>query len=131
MVRTGSGAIPLEGALVTVRGGNAIEGDALASFITDRSGNTPRIALPAPSKRYSESPGDGVPYGIYNVEVSIPGYYANIYSNIPVFDTITSVQTADMIPLPESGSDLQYGGKEVILFDARTGERLRGKENES
>ena len=34
-VRTGGGAIPLEGALVTLRGDESIEGDAIASFITD------------------------------------------------------------------------------------------------
>ena len=47
-VRAGEGAIPLEGALVTLRGGEATRGDAIASFITDQSGNTPRITLPAP-----------------------------------------------------------------------------------
>ncbi len=123
-VRTGAGAIPLEGALVTLRGDEAIEGDAIASFITDLSGNTPRITLPAPPRINSESPGGGKPYASYSADISLDGYYSNLYTNIPIFDTITSVQTAYLIPLPEDGSGRT---EEVLTFDARTGERLRGE----
>ncbi|MBQ2242436.1 MAG: hypothetical protein II319_09875 [Clostridia bacterium] len=126
-VRAGEGAIPLEGALVTLRGGDATEGDAIASFITDRSGNTPRITLPAPPRINSESPNGGKPYATYSADISLDGYFTNLYTNIPVFDTITSVQTAYLIPLPEDGSSRT---EEVLLFDARTGERLRGEGDE-
>ena len=126
-VRAGEGAIPLEGALVTLRGGDATEGDAIASFITDRSGNTPRITLPAPPRINSESPGGGKPYASYSADISLDGYFTNLYTNIPIFDTITSVQTAYLIPLPEDGSGRS---EEVLLFDARTGERLRGESDE-
>ena len=126
-VRTGSGAIPLEGALVTLRGDEAIEGNAIASFITDQSGNTPRITLPAPPRINSESPEGGKPYASYSADISLDGYYSNLYTNIPIFDTITSVQTAYLIPLPEDGGreeDVEF------VFDARTGERLRGESDE-
>ena len=126
-VRAGEGAIPLEGALVTLRGGDATEGDAIASFITDQSGNTPRITLPAPPRINSESPNGGKPYASYSADISLDGYFTNLYTNIPIFDTITSVQTAYLIPLPEDGSSRS---KEVLLFDARTGERLRGESDE-
>ena len=126
-VRAGEGAIPLEGALVTLRGGDATEGDAIASFITDRSGNTPRITLPAPPRINSESPNGGKPYASYSADISLDGYFTNLYTNIPIFDTITSVQAASLTPLPEDGSGRT---KEVLLFDARTGERLRGEGDE-
>ena len=126
-VRAGEGAIPLEGALVTLRGGDATEGDAIASFITDRSGNTPRITLPAPPRINSESPNGGKPYATYSADISLDGYFTNLYTNIPIFDTITSVQTAYLIPLPEDGCSRT---EEVLLFDARTGERLRGEGDE-
>jgi hypothetical protein len=126
-VRAGEGAIPLEGALVTLRGGDATEGDAIASFITDRSGNTPRITLPAPPRINSESPGGGKPYASYSADISLDGYFSNLYTNLPIFDTITSVQTAYLIPLPEDGSGRSG---DVLLFDARTGERLRGEGDE-
>lgn len=126
-VRAGEGAIPLEGALVTLRGGDATEGDAIASFITDQSGNTPRITLPAPPRINSESPNGGKPYASYSADISLDGYFTNLYTNIPIFDTITSVQAAYLIPLPEDGSGRT---EEVLLFDARTGERLRGEGDE-
>ena len=126
-VRTGAGAIPLAGALVTLRGDEAIEGDAIASFITDNSGNTPRITLPTSPRINSESPNGGKPYASYSADISLDGYYSNLYTNIPVFDTITSVQTAYMIPLPEDGG---RDGDGILVFDARTGERLRGETDE-
>lgn len=126
-VRTAQGAIPLEGALVTLRGDSSIEGDAIASFITDQSGNTPRITLPAPPRINSESPNGGKPYSSYSADISLDGYYSNLYTNIPIFDTITSVQSAYMVPRPEDGSGR---ADEEFIFDARTGERLRGESDE-
>ncbi len=126
-VRTGSGAIPLEGALVTLRGEEATEGDAIASFISDQSGNTPRITLPAPPRAASESPGSGKPYASYSADISLEGYHTNLYTNIPIFDGITSVQTAYLIPLPEDGTS---SSGQIFTFDARTGEQLRGEADE-
>ncbi len=126
-VRTGSGAIPLGGALVTLRGEETTEGDTIASFISDQSGNTPRITLPAPPRADSESPGNAKPYASYSADISLKGYHTNVYTNIPVFDGITSVQTAYLVPLPENGTQ---GGGEVFTFDARTGEALRGGSDE-
>ncbi len=122
-VRTGSGAIPLEGALVTLRGEDTAEGDSIASFISDQSGNTPRITLPAPPRAVSESPGNGKPYASYSADISLKGYHTNLYTNIPIFDGITSVQTAYLVPLPEDGGT---SSRETFTFDARTGEQLRG-----
>ena len=126
-VRAGEGAIPLEGALVTLRGSEALEGDAIASFITDQSGNTPRITLPAPPRANSERPNGGLPYASYSADISLDGYYSNLYTNIPIFDSITSVQTAYLVPLPENGN---RSSEEEFIFDARTGERLRGGSDE-
>lgn len=106
-VRAADGAIPLEGALVTLRRGtDAIgQGDGIASFTTDRSGLTPRIYLAAPPRSNSDEPGGPRAYATYSVEVSLPGYHSNVYTDIPVFDGITSVQTAILIPLPEDGAE--------------------------
>lgn len=104
---TARGAIPLEGANVTVR--NRLpefeegRGDAVVSSVTDRSGNTQRIALPAPPRAASETPGDAKPYSTYDIEVFADGYYQHRYYGIPIFDGITAVQQADLIPLPENG----------------------------
>ena len=106
-VTTARGAIPLEGAHVTVsnyapefEGGR---GDIISVYKTDRSGVTERFALPAPPRSLSMSPGNGKTYTTYNIGVSKEGYYTQSYINAPVFDGITSIQTADMIPLPDNG----------------------------
>lgn len=130
-VRTANGAIPLEGALVTLRRGtpelpDAGGGDIIASFRSDRSGMTPRIFLPAPPRAQSQEPGFGRPYALYSVDVSLDGYYSNTYADIPVFDGITSVQTVTLVPLPEDGAGgssvpddvIGYGGRrENVLTD--------------
>ena len=47
-VSTAGGALPVEGALVTVRGSKPENSGVLSVVTTDRSGRTPRITLPAP-----------------------------------------------------------------------------------
>jgi hypothetical protein len=125
-VRTAEGAIPLENALVTVREGNSTDGDAIASFITDSGGLTPRIYLPTVPRERSESPGYATPYATYSVEVSLPGYHSNLYSNIPIFDGITSIQTAQLIPLPENGTSGTQVPEDVLIFDESSFGRLNG-----
>ena len=106
-VTTARGAIPLEGAQVNVRNyfpeQSESKGDVIASFTTNRDGNTPLILLPAPPRSNSLSPNNGIPYASYNLDVSLEGYFSQNYFNVPVFDGITAIQGVDMIPLPENG----------------------------
>lgn len=128
IVRTASGAIPLEGALVTVR--NQDSGETLISYITDRSGNIPTLSLPTAQRALTLTPSDIKPYTSYSADISLRGYYSNLYTSIPIFESITSVQTADLVPLPEDGTADAYTEKGSFIFDAITGERLRGASDE-
>ncbi len=107
-VTTARGSIPLEGAQVLVRayGDDGAEGrgDVITSVITGRDGNTSRISLPAPARADSLKPSaNGVaPFASYIVEVFLEGYFAQNYINVPIFDGITAIQPADMIPLSEN-----------------------------
>lgn len=101
-VTTASGAIPLENALVVVTNYNP-GNDIIYAKKTDISGLTEKIALPAPEKSKSLAPGNGKSYSTYNVVVSKTGYTPQTYINVPIFDGITSVQSADLIPFPENG----------------------------
>ncbi len=120
-VSTARGAIPLEGARVDIRtyedekdSDPATRGDIVASLITGRDGSTVRLPLPAPSAAASESPGAIQPYARYSADVFLEGYRRKSYLGIPIFDGITSLQSAVLIPLPEDGSggtrpeDTQY-----------------------
>lgn len=107
-VTTARGAIPLEGAFVDVfpfdPESPAPEGELIASLRTDRSGNTPIIRLPAPTCEGSDAPGGKRPFDLYRVTIRKPGYYEQSYSGIPIYEGITVIQPAIMIPLSENGS---------------------------
>ncbi len=106
-VTTARGAIPIEGAQVIVR--SYLEppaedrGDTVATLVSDMGGNTVRLPLSAPPRISSTKPSNGKPYASYVVEVRREGYYDQIYSGVPIFDGITAIQPADLIPLPENG----------------------------
>ncbi len=110
-VTTARGAIPLEGARVDIRTYEPEEtsdpdtrADVVASLVSGRDGNTARIPLSAPPKSASEVPGNGTPYALYQAEISLEGYYDQTYIGIPIFDGITAIQPAVLIPLPENGT---------------------------
>ena len=111
-VTTARGAIPLEGARVDIRtyepqdsSDPARRGDVIASLISGRDGNTARIPLSAPPRSASEKPNNGIPYALYQAEVSLEGYFEQNYFGIPIFDGITAIQPAVLIPLPENGTN--------------------------
>jgi len=94
------GAFPVEGAVVLIL---SEDGTDIASLRTDRSGITETISLSAPPSSLSQTPENGgtVPYSVYTVQISKDGFYpVNDYS-VPVFDGITAIQSANMIPLSE------------------------------
>lgn len=124
-VTTARGAIPLEGAVVTVsnyrpefEGGR---GDTIAAYTTNSSGLTERFSLPAPPRALSMSPGNGKSYETYNISVAKNGYYQQYYINAPVFEGITSIQNADMIPLPDNGQTDNFTPKGNIFFETENG----------
>ena len=108
-ITTAGGAIPLEGAEVTLRqsrGPTDAGGDVLSVLYSGRDGKTEALTLPAPARGYSLEPardGAPVPYALYNADVKLRGFYSQSYIRIPIFDGITSIQRASLIPLPENG----------------------------
>ncbi len=112
---TARGSIPLEGARVEVRDRLPEflpeRGDVLYSVVTGRDGNTVPLSLSAPSRQSSMTPSDTPPFTTYLVTVQAEGYYSQQYINVPIFDGITAIQPADLIPLPEGG-DLRSGDTE-------------------
>ena len=110
---TAGGAIPLEGATVTIWNdayGTEERGGVRHILKTDRDGNTQHISLPAPPRAISYQPG-GIPYAFYHVDVFAQGYYPQHFIRVPVYDTVTSIQNAYLIPLPEGS---YYDGREPI-----------------
>lgn len=109
-VSTAGGAIPLEGARVILRQkgaeGDPKRGDAVAVLYSDRNGRTEVVSLATVPRSLSLAPQNGdtpPPFLCYDAEVSLAGYSEVNFVCIPIFDGVTSVQPADMIPLPENG----------------------------
>ena len=103
-VSTARGAIPLENATVSIRGTPEENSGIIYSFETNQSGLTPKIPLPAPNKNLSQTPNNIPPYSLWNIDVFYKGFSTAHYTNVPVYSEITSIQNADLIPLPEGFS---------------------------
>ena len=94
---TADGAFPVEGATVIVSDG--VTGNTVASLRTDTSGFTELLSLPAPSRALSQTPNNSLPYSTYTVQVIKEGYNGVSDLTVPVFDGITAIQKANLIPL--------------------------------
>ena len=105
---TASSAIPLEGATVSVRGNQPNFSAVIVKLQTGRDGMTPKISLAAPPRGNSESPGIENPFATYNVDVQLDGYFPVSAQQVPVFDSITSVQPINLIPLPKNGFTARF-----------------------
>lgn len=101
-VSTASGAIPVEKATVIIQGNEDYNKDLLISLTTNSDGLTDRIPLPAPARILSEAPDpSSKPYSTYNIDVYKEGYYPQHYNSVPIFEGITAVQNARIIPSAE------------------------------
>ncbi|MBQ7292901.1 MAG: hypothetical protein IJW79_04090 [Clostridia bacterium] len=98
-----SSAIPLEGAVVTVRGNQPNFSSVIVKLTTERNGLTPKISLATPPRGNSTSPGIENPFATYNVDVQLDGFFPTSAQQVPIFDGITSIQPINLIPLPKNG----------------------------
>ena len=100
-VSTARGAIPLENATVRVRAEGAGNTGAIYSLETDSSGITDILPLPAPPRALSQEPNGSVPYSLWEISVFCDGFISAIFSGVPVYAGITSIQNANLVPIPE------------------------------
>lgn len=101
-VSSAGGAVPIEGATVTVQGTDPENSDVFYSLLTNSDGLTEKILLPTVAKSLSLSPGaEGRPYLTYAIDVLKPNFYPQHYTGVPVFESIIAVQSAGLIPVSE------------------------------
>jgi hypothetical protein len=129
-VTTALGAIPLEGATVTIRGNTDEFSDVIRGARTNRDGVTETIALPTKNRSLSSTPTRIPPYATYNIDVLYDGYYSQFYQNVPVFDGITAIQNADMVPLSENGQTDNFSIDGQRFFESQSPDLLATEENE-
>ena len=80
---------------LTLPSGNVAVFDGLS----DISGSTPSIILPAPSRELSQSPNDGgvPPFSTYMVYVEHPSYVRALFNNVQVFSGVESIQPVQLL----------------------------------
>ncbi len=74
---------------------------AVFDGLTDIDGVSDTVRLPAPPRNISQSPQSGnnprLPYAVYSVYVEHPSYVRAVFTNVPVFSGIESVQPVRML----------------------------------
>lgn len=101
IVRKGDNAYPIPDASIIINSTEDGQLKLISNTMTDESGKTELIAVPAPNVSYSlESDNNVRPYALYNVSVFADGYFREKSVNVPVFAGITSVQQFNLVPIP-------------------------------
>lgn len=99
-VSTADDALAVEGAIINVTCFSSGEAVLIGSYITDSSGQTEIITLPAPDKENSESPGNNYPAAFYDVTAKKEGFFDFTSKDVPILEGITSLQNFNLIPVP-------------------------------
>jgi hypothetical protein len=103
IARTAGGALPVENAVITVKDE---KGSILYVTFTDKSGKTPPLAVPAPPKSNSSSPGaPEPPFYTYSIDTDAPKFISVRNTGVPVYPGITSIQTVELLPRAEGQKD--------------------------
>ena len=96
---TASGAYPIPDVNVSISGTNGIGKDTRISVLSDASGITQPLLLPAPPRALSLSPDSTEEaFSKYDVEIFKEGYYRKKLYDVAVFSGITSILPINMIP---------------------------------
>lgn len=90
-----TGLAPIENAAVTIVYEEAPEAEP-REFLTDNSGQTPDITLPAPPLAYSEAPDEPKPYSEYTITVTKEGYEETIVTGSEILPGEISIQVVQL-----------------------------------
>ena len=101
-VTAGEGPDPVPGARVRVT--DPADGRVLEEAVTDSSGQTPFLELPAPPMEWSVEEGAAErPYAVYNVTVSAPGRETLHLGGVEVLPAGRAIQRASLAPARTGG----------------------------
>ena len=101
-VYTSRAQIPVQGATVAVTQ-KSVNGrhHLLAIRISDSSGKTTPIQISSPGPGEGQSPGGPTPFSLVGLWAAAPGYEVLTVEDIQVFPGTETIQTLELIPLPE------------------------------
>ena len=101
MVTAAQEAVPIEGAAVLISREENGTRTLLQAMLTDSSGKTPILTVPAPSRELTEAPGEVYPFVSYRVVVSAPGFLPQVNDNVTVFGGMASQLSVALQPMPQ------------------------------
>jgi len=98
------GALPVAGARVRIYHSGDMGGEPIAELISGENGKTEAIYLPTPPVSISDIPdrSPGV-FELYDIVVSLDGYFDVVSRNIPVYPQVLSIQPVYMVPMTRLG----------------------------
>ena len=94
----GAQGLPVSGALVTVSAPFKDGEKVLYAVKTNEDGVADNLILPAPERSSSQIPGSQNPFAEYNVSVSHPDYRTALFTGVPVFAGVKSIQPVVFLP---------------------------------
>ena len=97
-VTGGQGAFPVPNATILLTKQLNDQQNLSFTVVTDESGKTAPVSLPAPSRELSQRPGNGIVFATYQAEISAPNYVTTKIRDLPVFDGITTIQPVSLSP---------------------------------
>ncbi len=100
-VTTAKEALPIPNALVVIRRQTEGQPEVAQIRLTDISGLTEPVILPATDPSLTLQPQTDVPLVLYEIDTSAPGYYRVRNSDVPLFGGIPTIQPVSLVPLPE------------------------------
>lgn len=92
---TAVGDIPIANATVTITKTND-PSNVIEQLITDVSGLTPEVELPAPPIDYSLAPSEPQPYSDYDVLVSAANFESAVYNAVQILPDVTAEQDSTL-----------------------------------
>lgn len=99
---TSRAQIPVAGATAAVtRSAGSGKRQLVAVRVTDESGLTQPISLPAPPPGQSGGPGGRQPFNLCDVWIEHPEYQMLHVENVQVFPGVETRQNAELLPLPD------------------------------
>ncbi len=95
-VTGGQGAFPSPNAKIIITKTLHDRLSVSVTLLTDESGKTAPISLPAPNRTLSQSPNSGIVYATYQANITAEGYIPTEIQDLPVFDGVTTIQPVNL-----------------------------------
>lgn len=103
---TARGARPVPEAAVIISKNQNGKENVVSFALTDADGRTSSISVPAPKKADSQAPSEILPFADYDITIRHPLFYTVTLKDVQVFGSEQTIQTVEMVPLPEFVNEL-------------------------